>query len=90
MGSGYEIKQSFSLLAKQLFCPVLAAQYTWTGKSYGATRKKAFNEFKEVHNLIFNVIHSIDSRYTLKQCHDDIVYRLMKYAYNHKSEILSS
>lgn len=75
--------------AKQILFPVIYAiiskcllsTYTWTGKSKVGVRKHSFVHYENTHNVIHEVIHAADNRYSMIDCKNDLVKKVFKYAY---------
>lgn len=62
-------------------CPTVLQIYTLTGNS-GKKRpgeKKAFERYKNIFDVFFDVIHAYDKEYTKTDCRKDIRDRIFKF-----------
>lgn len=75
-----------------LIDPLLQSQFTWTGKcsTHGSNKntnqamkakKYPFSIYKEFHELLFDLLHMADKKYTFEDLKHDLVYKIFKYAY---------
>lgn len=63
--------------------PSIQAKYTWTGKTNSKeVKKERFNMLPEIHGLILCVCRKADKNYSRKDFMDDLIYKVIKYAYN--------
>lgn len=63
--------------------PSIQAKYTWTGKTNcTAVKKERFSTLNEIHGLILCVCRKADNSYSKKDFEDDLIYKVLKYAYN--------
>lgn len=58
--------------------PEHLAHYTWSRRQ---PQKHLFNQFKNIHSLLFDVVSVANSKYSHEQFMQDIVYKVMKTAY---------
>lgn len=59
----------------------LLAEFTWTGKSVGNRVKMAFGKLKNISELLYGTVVSIDTSYVRSEFNSNLINKILKYAY---------
>lgn len=71
-----------------LISHVFLSDITWTGKAgKGKEKKIALEKYANIVRVIFSLCHNADRSYTLKNCQNGVIYKVLKHAYRTKSVI---
>lgn len=78
--SGHDV---ISSVVDAVIHPSVQAMFTWTGKTNNKEiRKEKFSDLNEIHGLILCVCRKADHTYSKSDFMDDLIYKVIKYAYN--------
>lgn len=70
-----------SSVVDALIHPQIQAECTWSGKTNVSSKKKlAFSQFKEIIGVIHFTCRRADSNYSLKDCEENLIYKILKHA----------
>lgn len=65
-------------------------QITWTGRANKGMKKLALSKYANTVKLITELCLKADSRYSASECQNDIIYKVLKYAFKHKDSSSTS
>lgn len=80
-----------------LITPGVLCNYTWTGKTSTIKKldeteskdkiiKDKFNRFVEIQDTLWQAMKSVKKNYTWNEFKNDLIYKVLKYAYRNSDE----
>lgn len=64
-----------------LMTPALISTYTWRGRAKGNLRKNPFQNYHNIHLMIFTILNKVQQNYTMTNYFEDMKKKVFKYAY---------
>lgn len=68
-------------VAHATISPTLLSKYTWSGRSSTKEKKLVLSNKVQIIDLIYHVVKAYDVNYSRSDCHDDLIYKVCKYAH---------
>lgn len=61
--------------------PALLCTFTWSGRGKGNSRKNPFENYSNIHKLMYSILYLVDKTYSMNECIEDMKKKIFKYAY---------